>query len=74
MELVIAQIADKNGVTVEEVRRDISETIAAAMSDPDPAVQNRWKQCPCAGDVPTPEEMIFWVSGMVSDGLSHKEL
>lgn len=63
MEKIIAQIAVQHGVTEEEVRRDITEVIVTAMADPDPMVRAEWELCPRAGEVPTPEEFIFWASG-----------
>lgn len=75
MEKVIAQIAQKHGVTEAEVRRDITEVIVEAMKNSahDPVAQKLWKECPCAGDIPTPEEFIFWSSRRVVDGLEQKE-
>lgn len=65
MARIIAQIAVKNGVTEAEVRRDITELIETAMANPDPIVRAQWEMCPRAGEIPTPEEFIFWTSGMV---------
>lgn len=71
MEKVIAQIAQKHGVTEAEVRRDITELIVESMKNAqgDPAVLELWKTCPCKGDIPTPEEFIFWTSRQVVNGL-----
>lgn len=72
MEQVITQIAQKHGVTEEEVRRDITELIVESMKTPDPVAQDLWRHCPCAGDIPTPEEFIFWSSGLVADSLNQQ--
>ena len=72
MEGVITQIAREHGVTEAEVRRDITELIVEGMKTPDPAAQELWKQCPRTGDMPTPEEFIFWTSGLVMDGLEQR--
>lgn len=72
MEQVITQIAQKHGVTEEEVRRDITKLIVESMKTPDPVAQDLWRHCPCAGDIPTPEEFIFWSSGLVADSLNQQ--
>lgn len=71
IEKVIGQIAQKHGVTEAEVRRDITELIVESMKNAqgDPAVLELWKTCPCKGDIPTPEEFIFWTSRQVVNGL-----
>lgn len=51
-------VAKEHGVTVEEVRRSISEAIEAAMKSTDPLVQARWRKMFPDGHTPTPEEMI----------------
>lgn len=81
MEKTISQIAKKHGVTEAEVRRDITELIVESMKNAqaDPVARELWKCCPCAGDIPTPEEFIFWTScrvldGMEQDGLKIREV
>lgn len=72
MEQVIKQIAKEHGVTEAEVRRDITEVIVESMKTPDPVAQDLWRSCPRAGDIPTPEEFIFWTSGLVADSLNQQ--
>lgn len=71
MEKTISQIAKKHGVTEVEVRRDITELIVESIkaSENDPVARELWRACPCAGDIPTPEEFIFWTSCRVLDGM-----
>lgn len=71
MERVITQIAQKHGVTEAEVRRDITEAIMEGIknSQNDPTTRALWGECPCAGDIPTPEEFIFWASCRVLDDI-----
>ncbi len=59
---LLKQVADDCGVTPEEVYREIEAAMAAAIASPDPAVQAIWKDFPCAGAQPTPEEMIAFLS------------
>lgn len=71
MKQVIAQIAKKQGITESQVRLDITAMIMEGIraSQNDPAAQKRWQSLPCAGDIPTPEEFLFWISRRVSDEL-----
>ena len=58
-------VAQHNSTTVDEVKKEITIAILAGMSNPDPAVQARWKAIPHAGDVPAPKEMITYISKRV---------
>lgn len=55
-------IAAKEGISVEEVRREIQLAIDEAMKNPDPKVQAEWRKIPKKGKKPTPEEVIEFVS------------
>ena len=57
----IEEIARRNGVTVEEVRREISLAILMARPKAD-----SWREIPCAGAVPTPEELIAYCAEQVT--------
>lgn len=57
---MIHMIAQENGVTEEEVRRDITEAIKAGMANPDLEIQARWKSIPWESGEPTAEEFILW--------------
>ena len=67
-EKAIRIIAMKNGVTVEEVRKQIKLAMLAGLCSQDPAVQARWKKVPCKGEVPTPEELIAYIATHVDAG------
>lgn len=71
MEKIITQPAQSRGISEEEVRRDLTEMILETMKAiPDnPAAQAFWQSYPCAGDIPTPEEFIFWTTYCVMDRL-----
>ena len=56
----ILKIANQKGVSEAEVRDGIMEAIRIGMTDPDPEVQAAWGRIPCAGEIPTPEELIAW--------------
>ncbi len=55
-------IAAKEGISLEEVRREIQLAIDDAMKNPDPKVQAEWRKIPKKGKKPTPEEVIEFVS------------
>ena len=57
----ISQVAKSHHVSEDTVREDMKEAISEALSIPDPAVQALWKQIPCAGKTPEPEELIDWI-------------
>ncbi|MBP5431829.1 MAG: hypothetical protein J6Y81_05950 [Ruminococcus sp.] len=50
---IFKEVATKNGVTEEEVRREIEKSIAEACKDPDAPINKIGK-----GKVPTPEEVM----------------
>lgn len=62
---IIRQIALKNKVPVEQIRKDMKEAMEAGRNNLDPAVQARWKEFHFVGDEPTVEEFILWTAEMV---------
>ena len=60
-EQALQMVAIRNGMTVEEVRKEIKLAILAGLCNTASAVQAKWKEVPCAGDVPTPEELITYI-------------
>ena len=50
---IFKEVAAKNGVTEEEVRREIEKSIEEACKDPDAPINKIGK-----GKVPTPEEVM----------------
>lgn len=59
------KIAEKEGVTVEEVREEIKKAIDAAMQSDDPAVKLYWENICTYGKVPTPEEVVIYIAEQV---------
>ena len=57
----ISQVAKSHHVSEDTVREDMKKAISEALSSPDPTVQALWKQIPCAGETPEPEELIDWI-------------
>ena len=65
-EQALQTVAIRDGTTVDEVRKEIKLAMLAGLCNTDPAVQTKWKEIPCAGDVPTPEELITYVAEKVT--------
>lgn len=58
--LFIKQIAEKNQVTVEEVRKEMEFAIKEARKNPE--TQQRWKELFGEAGEPTPEKLISIIS------------
>lgn len=58
VDTILKQIALKNGVSVEEVRKEIEEAIIMGQSNPDPEIQKQWEMMGLKDEVATPEEVI----------------
>ena len=69
-EQALQTVAIRNGTTVEEVRKEIKLAMLAGLCNTDPVVQARWKKIPCAGEVPTPEELIAYLTNTIISGNS----
>lgn len=61
---IIQQIARAHQSSEEQVRSDITEAINAGRSNPDPAIQARWRTFCFSGQTPTVEEFILWAGSM----------
>ena len=57
----VQKIAEKENISVEEVRREMKLAITEGLRSADPDVREMWKMIPCKGDTPEPEEVITWV-------------
>ena len=55
---ILEKIAQKNGVSAEEVCRDIEFAIQAARENPSPQTQAYWNAIPRKGEVHTVEDVI----------------
>ena len=62
---VLAEIALKNGVSVDEVRKEIQVALDEGMKNPDPNVQAYWNSIPRKGDKPTAQEVITYLSNQI---------
>lgn len=58
----LLEVARRHYTTVEEVRKEIRLAMIAAMCNPDPAVQKRWREIPHTGDTITLEDLITYIA------------
>ena len=63
----LASVAKQNGVSVDEVKREIQKAIDIGMANPDPKIKVFWNSIPRSGERPTLEEVIsFFAKEMVN--------
>lgn len=65
-EEAIKQIAERDGVSISEVRKEIQFAIDEGMKSTDKSVQAYWSKIPCRGAKPTPEEVITYIAKSVN--------
>lgn len=56
----LEDVARQEGVSVEEVYREIEWSIQEGWNHQDPFKRALFRQIPCVGEVPTPEELIAY--------------
>lgn len=64
-ENAIRKIAEGEGVSTEYVRKQMQIAMINGLCSTDPKVKAFWAAVPCEKDVPTPEELILYISEMV---------
>ena len=62
MRSIYRHIAKKYGVSVAEVKRDMKAAINQTYQDKRESERIRQKSFPCDGEIPTPEEFIFYIA------------
>ena len=68
MKNIIKQTAKHNGVSVKEIRRELSEMIKVGMSSTDPEATEFWSQF--GGKTPTPEQLITVLTAAVKEQIT----
>jgi len=56
----IRMVAAREGVSTDEVYREIESAISAGLRNPDPGVRQMWRMLPCSGKTPTPDDVIMF--------------
>ncbi len=69
-ERAILAIAMREGKSAEYIRTQIKLAMLSGLSDEDPRVQARWREIPCKGDTPTPEELIEYIAANAGAGIN----
>ena len=70
-EHLFERLARERGITVEEMRKIISERIERGWNDPDPEKRAQWRKIPCAGEIPTPDEWLkYTIERLEEEGRS----
>ena len=55
-------IADREGVSISEARKEIQAAIDEGMKSTDKSVQEYWSKIPRKGVKPTPEEVVNYIA------------
>ena len=63
---VLRQVARRNGVSVEEVIREIEEVIRTSMANPE--TRGAWEAIPRTGEFPTAAEALAYLAQYLSHG------
>ena len=64
-ENAIRTIAEREGVTIAYVRKQMQIAMINGLCSTDPKIKAFWNSIPREMDIPTPEELIMYVSGMI---------
>ena len=63
--VVLSIMAAKNGISEEQMRKEIQEAISYARSNSVPKAREMWKNALFAEDNPSVEEFIMWLANEV---------
>lgn len=63
----LERTAQMNGVSVNQVYKEIEIAISEAMESNDKHVQAMWAKIPCSGDRPTPVELVAFLGELLSN-------
>jgi len=63
----LKKVARRNGVSVEEVRREIELALTLAQSNSNPKIQAFWKSMPSKNAIPTTEEALAHIVNTVEE-------
>ncbi len=77
---ILGQVAEADGVSIEEVKKEMQAAISAAYQNPSDdggRTAARQKEVPCRGEIPTPEEFIRYAAWKLKKHMAsettHKE-
>ena len=58
----LRRVAKMSGSTPQQVRRNIELMLEESRACPDPKAQAAWAEIPCAGSIPTMDEVMQYLS------------
>ena len=68
-EHLFERLARERDITVEEMWEIISARIRRGMNDSDPKKRAQWEAIPHEGEIPTPEEWLYYaVNTLIENG------
>jgi hypothetical protein len=59
---ILEVVAKEQGVSLDEIRGEIELALRQAQENSDMEMQAQWAKIPRAGEKPTPEEVILYLS------------
>ena len=65
IESILNNVAEQNGVTVEEVKREIQAIIDELYDNDDPAIKAKWHCMTENGEKPSIEQLILYCANRV---------
>lgn len=68
-EQIYRRVAVRHQTSVDNVKKQIKLTMIAGMCSQDSEIQKKWNEIPHVGDVPTPEELLIFLSDKAKKGL-----
>ena len=71
-ETALRKVAEENGVSLEEVRRDIQAIIDDLYNSDDPEIKSKWRSITETGQKPTVEQMIEYLTAKVTRQMNNK--
>lgn len=66
-DIALKQIAFRDGISVDSVKKNIQIAIISGLCSSDPRVQEYWRGIPCKGQRPTPEELIVFLANETNE-------
>lgn len=63
---ILKRIAAENNTTPEDVYHEMQIAIDAAYDNPDPEIRRNWESIHFNGERPTPEDVVFSLSMMLT--------
>jgi hypothetical protein len=63
--MILKVIAEKEGISTEEVYHEMQAAIDAGFSSSDPVIQAAWRKMPMLCGKPRPEDVIAYCAGQI---------